>query len=42
MLAAAGYPIRPEGEDAYYRPGSKRAIIAARHDTITNKPSPAR
>ncbi|MGN0977283.1 MAG: ketopantoate reductase family protein [Faecousia sp.] len=29
LLKALGYPIYPEGEDAYYQPGSKRAFMTA-------------
>lgn len=29
LLAALGTPILPEGEESYYRPGPKRAVLAA-------------
>lgn len=29
LLSALGYPILPDGEDAYYRPGFKRKLMAA-------------
>ena len=29
LLKALGYPILPPGEEAYYRPGPKRAMLAA-------------